>query len=289
MGVTVLHRDAPAQIVLASASLRRRDLLTLLGISFTVQAANVDESPRPCEGPEALTIRLARSKALAVLANMPSIHSSTAFPDVSHVDVESDRGNAREGSEHRRPVLSDAVVLAADTVVVLGDIILGKPADASEATAMLAALRGRAHRVLTGVALAAAGEIAWTGVVATTVWMRESGAEEVERYVRSGRPLDRAGAYGIQDADFRPVERIEGCLANVVGLPLCEVRRALTSLDPDREWAPGWIAARPGAGTADLAPHRAESHSASTLCQRALEARGMTARMGAPASGSQPQ
>ena len=163
-------------------------------------------------------------------------------------------------------------MLAADTVVVLDGVILGKPADASEATAMLVALRGRAHRVLTGVALAAAGEIAWSGVVATTVWMREYGADEIARYVRSDRPLDRAGAYGIQDADFRPVERTQGCLANVVGLPLCEVRRALTSLDPDREWAPGWIAARSSAGTSALVPHGGESDDAWRLCERALEA-----------------
>ena len=133
-------------------------------------------------------------------------------------------------------------MLGADTVVVLDGEILGKPADDAEATAMLAALRGRPHRVLTGVALAVAGEVAWSGVVETAVWMRAYGADEVTRYVRSGRPLDRAGAYGIQDADFRPVDRVEGCFANVVGLPLCEVRRALIAIDPEREWGPGWQA-----------------------------------------------
>ena len=79
-------------------------------------------------------------------------------------------------------------------------------------------------------------------MVETAVWMRAYGADEVERYVRSGRPLDRAGAYGIQDADFRPVDRVEGCFANVVGLPLCEVRRVLIAIDPEREWGPGWRA-----------------------------------------------
>ena len=152
------------------------------------------------------------------------------------------------------------VVLGADTVVVSDGVILGKPADDAEATAMLAALRGRPHRVLTGVALAVAGEIAWTGVVETTVRMRAYGADEVDRYVRSGRPLDKAGAYGIQDADFRPVERIEGCFANVVGLPLCEVRRALTALDPHRAWGPGWS---PATG--------AEPGDPCTLCERARE------------------
>ena len=146
----------------------------------------------------------------------------------------------------RRPGPSEDVVLAADTVVVLDGAILGKPVDAVEARSMLAALRGRAHRVLTGVALAVDGRIAWASVVETAVWMRQYGADEVERYVRSGSPFDKAGAYGIQDADFRPVERIDGCFANVVGLPLCQVGKALTAIDPERAWGPGWRAMTSG-------------------------------------------
>jgi len=210
MDVTVVKRDAEesaSPVVLASASPRRRALLALLGVSFSVVASDIDESPHPGEPAEDLTRRLARSKALAVA------------------------GCAEPG---------DAVVLAADTVVVLDDAILNKPLDDAEALAMLDALRGRAHQVLTGLALAVNGDIAWTGVVGTTVWMRTYGADEVERYIRSGMPSDRAGAYGIQDADFRPVDRIDGCYANAMGLPICAVRRELAALDPGRRWGPNW-------------------------------------------------
>jgi len=114
--------------------------------------------------------------------------------------------------------------------------VLGKPADAAGARAMLTALRGRPHRVLTGLALAQDDRIVWSSVIQTTVWMRAYGDDEIERYIASGRPLDKAGAYGIQDGGFQPVERIEGCYTNVVGLPLCEVSRALTT---NRQSGPG--------------------------------------------------
>jgi septum formation protein len=257
----MLHRDpgnGDAQIVLASASPRRRALLGLLGVSFSVLAADVDEHPLPGEPPEELTTRLARSKALAVVANGSAWASARVFPDESRDVGETDRANRAPASVDRLSTTSDPVVLGADTAVVLGSQILGKPADEAEARAMLAALRGRAHRVLTGVALVVGGEIAWSGVVETAVWMREYRADEVDRYVRSGRPLDKAGAYGIQDADFRPVEWTEGCYANVVGLPLCEVRRALAALDPDRVWGPGWRTARSG--------EAADEHA---VCERA--------------------
>jgi septum formation protein len=95
-------------------------------------------------------------------------------------------------------------------------------------------------------------------VVETSVWMRAYGPDEVERYVWSGIPRDRAGAYGIQDRPFQPVERIDGCLANVVGLPLCEVRRALTAIDPERAWTDGWH-------------DDAASGDPCRLCERALD------------------
>jgi MAF protein len=124
-------------------------------------------------------------------------------------------------------VPSDLRVLAADTEVELDGAVLGKPADDAAARAMLLALRARPHRVLTGLALADGDRIAWSSVVETTVWMRPYTDDEIAAYVASGRPRDKAGAYGIQDAAFQPVARIEGCYSNVVGLPLCEVRRAL--------------------------------------------------------------
>jgi MAF protein len=234
------HAHGIAPIVLASASPRRRDLLRLLGISFTVQAADVDETPRPGESPAELTTRLARSKAHAVSVKTDLSIPSTASPDISRPHISPGYGDSCNAAAHGGAGLRPDVVLAADTVVVLNDQILNKPVDDAEAVAMLNALRGRVHRVLTGMALAVAGEIRWSDVVETTVWMRTYGDDEIERYVRSGIPLDRAGAYGIQDADFGPVERIEGCLSNVVGLPLCRVRQALRALDPTRSWGPNW-------------------------------------------------
>jgi len=139
-----------------------------------------------------------------------------------------------------RTLPSPIVVLAADTTVALGDTILNKPVDDDDAWAMLRALRGRPHRVLTGVALTVSGEIAWSSVVATTVWMRAYRDDEIAAYIRTGTPRDRAGAYGIQDRSFHPVATIDGCYTNVVGLPLCDVQRALTAIDPTRAWGDGW-------------------------------------------------
>lgn len=223
-------------VILASASPRRRDLLELLGISFSIQIADVDETPLPGEGPEALSTRLARAKALTISRRSSPANPSSTFPDMSQPRVEtgSDDFTALQRSHH--VVSAESVVLAADTVVALGDAMLGKPADEAEAIGMLNALRGQAHRVLTGMALAVKGEIVQTSVAETIVWMRAYGDDEIGRYVRSGIPFDRAGAYGIQDVEFRPVERIEGCYTNVVGLPLCEVRAALTALDLSQQF-----------------------------------------------------
>lgn len=211
----------------------------------------MDEQALPGERPEALAARLARTKALAVAQRLGDLGSPESHLDISqsspgeHSLFCDEPSVVGAGDQHPMPAapldsLADvsalnAMVLAADTVVVLGGEILGKPRDGAVATAMLGALRGRAHRVLTGVALAAGGKIVWSSVVKTTVRMRAYSADEVERYVQSGRPLDKAGAYGIQDADFRPVAGIEGCFTNVVGLPLCEVRRALAALGHDFE------------------------------------------------------
>lgn len=198
--------EHPTEIILASASPRRRELLRTLGISFRVAAADIDERALPGEGPAALVTRLAETKALtAARQGFVSPH------------FRQDRGPSRPGP----------VVLAADTEVAWQGAVLGKPADTASARAMLTDLRGRPHRVLTGVALAQGGRIVWSSVVQTMVWMRAYADDEIKQYVASGRPLDKAGAYGIQDGGFRPVAQIEGCYTNVVGLPLCEVRRAL--------------------------------------------------------------
>jgi MAF protein len=258
-----------ASLVLASASPRRRALLSLLGIEFCVHAADVDEKPLAGEGPEALTTRLARAKALMVVATLSRSlpHARCSLSSRHGLETEispptvSTSGSTRESR--------DPIVLAADTVVVSDGTIHGKPSDDSEATAMLRSLRGRAHQVSTGVALAAMGEIVWTSVVTTTVWMRDYPDDEIERYVRSGRPLDKAGAYGIQDTEFRPVERIGGCLSNVVGLPLCEVRRALSAIGPDRSWGPGWRDRFAGEAGPGPDPAVAGLEECCGLCERA--------------------
>jgi MAF protein len=125
----------------------------------------------------------------------------------------------------------DEVLLTADTLVVLDGQVLGKPMDGSEARSMLAALRDRAHQVMTGVALLRGADGAeWGGVVTTRVEMRAYEAADVERYIARGEPFDKAGGYAVQDTLFAPVSRIDGCYLNVVGLPLCAVAAGLRTL-----------------------------------------------------------
>jgi len=188
-------------VILASASPRRREFFELLGLPFTVQTADVNEIPRPGETPDVLVARLSATKA-AVVA----------------------RGLAASGVERAAELadgLQNSLVVAADTVVVLDDEILGKPRDAGQATRMLQRLRGRAHSVYSGVTVVEidSGRTA-IQLSTTTVWMRDYGQAELEAYVASGDPLDKAGAYAIQHAGFRPVTRIEGCYSGVMGLPL---------------------------------------------------------------------
>lgn len=182
------------RLVLASASPRRRALLRLVGLPFRVAPAELDERPRPGETPRALAARLARAKALAVAA------------------------------EH------DELVLAADTVVVLDGAALGKPADADEAAAMLRQLRGRRHEVYTAIAVRDARGRLVEGGTTSAVWLRWLSDSEIATYVASGEPLDKAGAYAVQSRAFALVERLEGCYANVVGLPLCATGDALEAL-----------------------------------------------------------
>jgi nucleoside triphosphate pyrophosphatase len=127
------------------------------------------------------------------------------------------------------PPAANEAVIGADSVVELAGCQLGKPADAEEARATLRALRGRQHQVITGLALIAVGSTV-QALSSTDVIMRDYADEEIERSIASGEPFDKAGAYAIQDAAFRPVDRIAGCYLNVVGLPLCEVQRGLRAL-----------------------------------------------------------
>ena len=212
--------ESPApSLLLASSSPRRRTLLRLVDLPFETAAADVDERVRTGESGRDVARRLARTKALAGGRNRP-----------------------------------DRIVLAADTVVDLDGRALGKPIDADEARAMLRALRGRPHRVITGLALAHGPELRWSGAVESVVRMRPYADEEIERYVASGGPLDKAGGYAVQAVDFRPAEAVDGCYPNVVGLPLCEALRGLEQLG-----------LRAGQSAEDLSPPPCQ------LCERAWE------------------
>jgi septum formation protein len=185
-------------LVLASASPRRSALLAGIGLVFRVRPAPVDETPRPGEAPAAVVERLARAKAAAA-----------------------------------RPVAGE-VALGADTEVALEGTVFGKPADAADAARMLRLLAGREHDVWTGVALldGTSGRLA-SGVELTRVRIAPLSAREIDWYVQSGEPLDRAGAYAIQGRFALFATAIAGNYANVVGLPLPLVYRLAGELDHD--------------------------------------------------------
>jgi septum formation protein len=179
-------------LILASNSPRRRQLIRLTGWDFVVSIADVDESPRENESPADYVLRLATTKARAI--------------------------NAK----------TDDIILAADTTVVDGSEILGKPQDDAEAVAMLTRLRGRTHQVYTGIALLRGGDDSLqTDLCVTDVPMRDYSDEEIRAYVASGDPFDKAGAYAIQHPEFSPVINMSGCYASVMGLPLCHVVRLM--------------------------------------------------------------
>ncbi|MBA4379783.1 MAG: septum formation protein Maf [Anaerolinea sp.] len=190
-------------MVLASNSPRRRELLALTGWPFSVMPANVDEDLRPAETPREYVLRLAQSKARAC--------------------------RRLTGVEHAGEA---AFILAADTTVVNGKDTLGKPKDAAEAIEMLTALRGHSHQVYTGIALLRLKDGRMlTDVCVTDVPMREYSHEEIVAYVATGDPLDKAGAYAIQHPKFQPVEKLNGCYASVMGLPLCHLARNMQTFE----------------------------------------------------------
>jgi len=202
-------------LVLASNSPRRKQLLALGGWDFTVVAPQVDERLFPGELPQIYVRRLAESKARAARQLLAG-------------DVPAMTGLIQGYSQ-------ETIILAADTTVVHQAApdqsyeILGKPADAAEAEAMLRQLRGRVHQVFTGLVVLRASEAELLSeVVATDVWMREYSDEEMLAYIATADPLDKAGAYAIQHATFRPVQNLQGCYANVMGLPVCHAARLLT-------------------------------------------------------------
>jgi septum formation protein len=198
--------ESQSMLVLASNSPRRKQLLGLGGWDFAILPAAIDEAPFAGEAPEVYVARLAE-------------------------------GKVRNAAQHA-PV--DAIVLAADTTVALpagaagrqAAQILGKPCDAQEAGQMLRSLRGRIHLVYTGLAVLrpADGRMV-KDVCMSEVRMRDYTDEEMRMYIASGDPLDKAGAYAVQHAGFHPVDKLEGCYANVMGLPVCHLARLLVQFD----------------------------------------------------------
>ncbi len=191
-------------LFLASASPRRRELLAQIGVPFSLVGVSVDETPSPTESPEAYVERVARDKALAGLVSL------------------GDR---------------DGCVLGADTSVVLDQHILGKPADRADGLAMLAALSGRTHRVMTAVALASRSACE-VRVVISEVTFRTIDEAEAERYWDSGEPADKAGGYAIQGWGAVFVSQLHGSYSAVVGLPLCETAQLIDAFGLSR-WTKG--------------------------------------------------
>lgn len=186
----------PPQLYLASSSPRRQEILNALGLSFTVVRVDIDEARLSEEAPEQMVLRLAAEKAAAAMVD------------------------------------GDYAVLGADTAVVLGERVLGKPRDRSDAENMLLSLSGRTHRVLTGVALvtpAGSTEV----LVSTEVRFRKIGRDEASRYWHSGEPQGKAGAYGIQGLAGVFVEAISGSYSGVVGLPVYETASLLKAVGID--------------------------------------------------------
>ena len=172
------------KVVLASSSPRRRELLNLIGIAHEVRPANLDESMRPRETPRRHAERLARDKASAVAMRDP-----------------------------------DLITIAADTIVVINRKVLGKPVDKEDAARMLAMLSGREHTVITAVAVSR-GKKLRSAIEEVKVKFRRLREEEIEAYIATGEPMDKAGAYGIQGYGATIVERVEGDYFAVMGLPL---------------------------------------------------------------------
>ncbi len=191
-------------LLLASASPRRRQIIASLGLPFTVGVSPTDEEAAQAHytGPvEGLGVWTATHKAVMALT-LPEAH-------------------------HR-------LIIAADTTVVLDEQELGKPRDKDHARALLLSLRGRWHQVITGVVVCTQidGRVRLASEsCATPVLMRNYSAEEIDAYIATGDPLDKAGAYGIQHPQFQPTERIDGCYLNVVGLPICILTRLLAEFD----------------------------------------------------------
>ena len=191
-------------LILASASPRRADLLSWAGVDFEIRPVDLDESPRPGEAPAEQATRLAREKALA-------------------------------GDDH-----GPRLALGADTIVVLEDLVIGKPSGPAEARSHLAALSGRTHQVITAFCLVRAGQLLASQAVSSLVTFRPLTRTMIEGYAATGEGLDKAGAYGLQGRGWALIENVRGSLTNVMGLPLTEVLAALDQIAPGGPAADGF-------------------------------------------------
>ncbi|MBA3890562.1 MAG: septum formation inhibitor Maf [Gemmatimonadaceae bacterium] len=186
--------DRAVRVILASASPRRRELMTLIGIPHEVRPADIDESYLAGESPHAHAERLAREKALAIAATEP-----------------------------------EAVTIGSDTIVVIGGKVLGKPRDRDHARSMLRQLSGRTHEVMTGVAVSREGRTV-SGVETVRVAFRKLTDPEIDAYIDTGEPMDKAGAYGIQGFGATIVSKVNGDYFAVMGLPLNRLARQLETV-----------------------------------------------------------
>lgn len=184
------------QLILASQSPRRKELLKLLKHPFVIRVADIDETMDPAADPAQEVARVSRKKAAAV------------------------------------PREPEDIVIAADTIVVLEGTVLGKPADEAQAKAMLAALSGKDHQVMTGVTVLQ-GDRALVHTEITDIHFRPLSQREIDRYVATGEPMDKAGAYGIQGGAALFVQWLRGDYYNVMGLPVCKLYEMLGSLAPE--------------------------------------------------------
>jgi len=188
-------------LILASNSPRRKELLSLTGLPYIILPVQVDETPIPGEEPKACVLRLAKLKAKAA----QNLADSLGFP-------------------------VGQLIVAADTIVVNKNHIYGKPVDDLDAHRMLMELRGHTHVVLTAISIAGVNKTKQSTVLCETeVPMRNYIESEVDEYIKTGDPMDKAGAYAIQHDGFHPVDSMAGCFASVMGLPLCHLVRELES------------------------------------------------------------
>ena len=183
-------------LILASQSPRRRELLGLFHLPFTVKVADIDETMDPAKDPAQEVARVSQAKARAI---------------------------ERE---------ADDIVIAADTIVVLGDRVLGKPADEAQAEEMLTALSGRDHQVMTGVTVLR-GDRALTHTEIKDIHFRDLSSKEIRNYIATGEPMDKAGAYGIQGGAALFAEKMNGDYYNVMGLPVCRLWQMLREIAPE--------------------------------------------------------